>query len=90
MGSRELQWAGIAVIRPPEPLTSPAQPDQPPAGRRNAAIQAVFLQTPNDLKTIAEWLLAIDIKTVAMEPTGIYWISTLRNTRVAWNRSLSC
>ncbi len=28
----------------------------------------------NDLKTIAEWLLAIDIMTVAMEPTGIYWI----------------
>jgi hypothetical protein len=46
MAKRELQWAGIAVIRPPEPLTRTDQPDQPPAGGRNAAIQAVFLQTP--------------------------------------------
>ncbi|WP_198949824.1 IS110 family transposase [Synechococcus sp. 1G10] len=32
-----------------------------------------FTSFTNDLKSMAEWLLAIDIKTVAMESTGIYW-----------------
>jgi transposase len=33
-----------------------------------------FSSFTNDLKSMAEWLLATDIMTAAMESTGIYWI----------------
>jgi transposase len=33
-----------------------------------------FSSFTNDLKSLATWLLAIGICTVAMESTGIYWV----------------
>ena len=33
-----------------------------------------FSSFTSDLKSMAQWLLAIGIKTVAMESTGIYWV----------------
>jgi len=33
----------------------------------------MFLRFNSDLKRMVEWLLALRIKTVAMESTEIYW-----------------
>lgn len=33
-----------------------------------------FSSFTSDLKSIAQWLLAIGITTLAMESTGIYWV----------------
>ena len=58
--------AGIDIGSRFHVVAVPAELDDDPVRK--------FSSFTNDLKSIAEWLLAIDIKTVAMESTGIYWV----------------
>jgi len=58
--------AGIDIGSRFHVVAVPAELDDDPVRK--------FSSFTNDLKAMAEWLLAIDIKTVAMESTGIYWV----------------
>ena len=58
--------AGIDIGSRFHVVAVPAELDDDPVRK--------FSSFTTDLKSIAEWLLAIDIKTVAMESTGIYWV----------------
>ena len=42
-----------------------------------------FQAFTSDLHRMADWLLAVGIKTVAMESTGVYWLPPTR----CWNPS---
>jgi len=44
-----------------------------PAERATPAVRPFATYTP-DLNALADWLVACDIKTVALESTGVYWI----------------
>ena len=41
---------------------------------RDAQPVRCFGTCPIDLEALADWLLACDVTTVAMESTGVYWI----------------
>ena len=48
-----------------------------PAGRDNETVRRFGTTTP-ELEQMAQWLKQCDIKTVAMEATGIYWIAAFQ------------
>jgi transposase len=58
--------AGIDIGSRFHVVAIPAELDDEPVRK--------FSSFTNDLKSMAQWLLAIGIKTVAMESTGIYWV----------------
>jgi hypothetical protein len=43
-----------------------------------------------DLHRVADWLTACGVTTVAMESTGVYWISALRDSRGPGARGHPC
>jgi hypothetical protein len=58
--------AGIDIGRRFHVVAIPAELDEEPVQK--------FASFTSDLKSMAQWLLAIGITTVAMESTGIYWV----------------
>ena len=61
-------WVGVP------PGSAPPSPPAAPPSKLPAHVRTVGTCTA-DLELLADWLLACNVTTVAMESTGIYWIA---------------
>ena len=73
---RPTKWEGLQIVHPNAAgldIGSSEIYACVPPGRANEPVRKFGTFTP-DLTEMADWLAACGVDTVAMEPTGVYWI----------------